>query len=270
MALTSAHAPGLWSSSREPNNEPTGGGKVGQATVAPIPPSRQKTIEKTCQACGGSFLVSPKKANQKTCSRVCGSALYFGRDGGQLVDVKCAVCEGLFRKSIFAKKKYCSRDCSSIARRIRTSSSQRFRDSKKRTCVVCGTEFLPSNLWRTREQRTCGKRCSYIAQTVLAGETVSNKNGYVRVKQEDGSWRHLHILVAERSIGRRLSQNEVVHHRDGDKENNSPDNLEVMTRREHAIVHQIAERIGLSVVAQKAGLPFIQGNWIHPVEGCEV
>ena len=40
--------------------------------------------------------------------------------------------------------------------------------------------------------------------------------------------RHEHRVVAEEMLGRPLAPGEVVHHRDGDKLNNSPENLEVL------------------------------------------
>lgn len=42
-----------------------------------------------------------------------------------------------------------------------------------------------------------------------------------------------HRLVAERMLGRRLLPGEVVHHRDGDKTNNAPENLEVLPSNGH-------------------------------------
>lgn len=49
-----------------------------------------------------------------------------------------------------------------------------------------------------------------------------------------------HILIAEEKIGRYLKKGEVVHHIDGDKTNNSPDNLLVCTRAEHVQIHMRA------------------------------
>lgn len=47
---------------------------------------------------------------------------------------------------------------------------------------------------------------------------------------------HRHIM--EELLGRKLGPNEIVHHKDGNKLNNDPSNLEVMSRSEHARLHQ--------------------------------
>lgn len=44
-------------------------------------------------------------------------------------------------------------------------------------------------------------------------------------------------LVAEAVLGRRLKKWELVHHVDGDRTNNRLENLAVLTRREHMLVH---------------------------------
>lgn len=49
--------------------------------------------------------------------------------------------------------------------------------------------------------------------------------------------RHEHRVVAEQMLGRPLKQNEIVHHIDGNKHNNDPSNLQVMTQAEHVREH---------------------------------
>lgn len=55
----------------------------------------------------------------------------------------------------------------------------------------------------------------------------ATKNGYVLE----------HRIVMENHLGRLLNTNEVVHHIDGNKKNNSIDNLQLFTREAHAKLH---------------------------------
>ena len=58
-----------------------------------------------------------------------------------------------------------------------------------------------------------------------------------------------HRVLAEQVIGRALSPDEVVHHRDGDATNNDPGNLEVMSRSAHCGLHNhLRAKSGLSIV----------------------
>lgn len=47
-----------------------------------------------------------------------------------------------------------------------------------------------------------------------------------------------HRAVMESILGRELSSNEIVHHKDRNKLNNDPSNLEVVTRSEHIQIHR--------------------------------
>ena len=55
-----------------------------------------------------------------------------------------------------------------------------------------------------------------------------NKDGVVLLE---------HRAIMEELLGRPLRSNEVVHHIDGDKHNNEPSNLMVVSREEHARIH---------------------------------
>ena len=46
-----------------------------------------------------------------------------------------------------------------------------------------------------------------------------------------------HDIVMEASIGRFLNASEVVHHLNGKKDDNRPDNLAIETRSQHAVIH---------------------------------
>lgn len=49
--------------------------------------------------------------------------------------------------------------------------------------------------------------------------------------------RHEHRVIMEEYLGRELSPEEVVHHIDGNKQNNDISNLKLMTRSEHIREH---------------------------------
>jgi hypothetical protein len=71
-------------------------------------------------------------------------------------------------------------------------------------------------------------------------------NGYVKVRvgaahhlADSSGYAYEHRLVAEEKICRRLLKGEIVHHVDGDKTNNAPENLEVEAGvAEHFVHHR--------------------------------
>jgi hypothetical protein len=67
------------------------------------------------------------------------------------------------------------------------------------------------------------------------GATYIDLQGYVmvKVKTEGRMYRQEHIVVMEREIGRSLAAGEVVHHIDGNRQNNEPLNLFLCRDRSH-------------------------------------
>lgn len=51
-----------------------------------------------------------------------------------------------------------------------------------------------------------------------------------------------HRVVMENFLGRLLTEDEIVHHKDENKKNNSIENLEVMDKREHNRLHSTTGR----------------------------
>lgn len=87
-------------------------------------------------------------------------------------------------------------------------------------------------------------------QLYIPDHHLSNKNGYV----------YEHRLVAEEIIGRQLNINEIVHHRDGNKQNNSPSNLEVMSASEHTrLGHNILKKFS----GVKTSIDGIEDEWLN-------
>lgn len=80
------------------------------------------------------------------------------------------------------------------------------------------------------------------------GNKYIDKRGYVVVTTGRNTRQYEHILVAERAIGRQLKslgrgnpKSEVVHHINGDKSDNRPQNLLVCTHEYHTALHHRLE-----------------------------
>jgi hypothetical protein len=92
---------------------------------------------------------------------------------------------------------------------------------------------------RTRDQT--GSR-----NPMWKGGRVLASNGYVLLRVGTGhpladvrGYAYEHRVVAEAMLGRPLMENEIPHHRDGNRTNNSPENLEVVSGiAEHSVRHR--------------------------------
>jgi HNH endonuclease len=191
------------------------------AARGPRPNRRRRSIApRDCQ-CGQSFV--PSQPRIKFCSREC-----VRRFGGTLWDRVCPHCDDQFTTRS-AIQTYCSVRC---ARNRRASL-------RVRPCQRCGTEFRGLDSRR----RFCGKECAYASARERRGERainwrggriVSRSYGYVWRRAEGhprtkAKWPYVleHILVMEETLGRYLMPFERVHHRNGVRHDNRPENLEL-------------------------------------------
>ena len=85
---------------------------------------------------------------------------------------------------------------------------------------------------RTPEQKATLSRALSVAwQTTRSrlpiGSTTKNRSGYIteKVVAGKGPWALQHVLVMERVIGRRIRKGEEVHHINGQRDDNRPENL---------------------------------------------
>lgn len=104
--------------------------------------------------------------------------------------------------------------------------------------------------WQLRrgkgEGQFCSRDCKFKGSTALgrprSPEPIRHSQGYLlewapdHPRQSRGRVLQ-HILVAERMIGRPLKDGEQVHHINGQRDDNRPENLEVLPYNEHQKRH---------------------------------
>ena len=110
-----------------------------------------------------------------------------------------------------------------------------------KTCEHCGVEFGP----RKREgrmlferRRFCSKRCTGLALNERKSSDEF-KARYRQIHAPDGRRMLEHRWVMEQMIGRPLRRDEQVHHRNHDRLDNRPENLELVSSREHGERHTV-------------------------------
>ncbi len=217
--------------------------------------------EADCQECGAHFIArrkTPKLGFPVNCSRSCANK----ENGRQRRDTswvreqeqQCVVCGKAFlakrRKSTDAFRSICSLECHA-----------KLRESKlKRQCRHCGGIF-----WQQRSVVKRGKNGGcFCSQECYHAFTPQNGSGLVSGRKMDKGYVLLyapdhpatkrkyvyeHRLVMEKLLGRYLMPHENVHHIDGDRANNAPENLELWVspqpsgQRAHQLYKQDVERL---------------------------
>lgn len=145
--------------------------------------------------------------------------------------------------------------------------------AKGKTCTIagCGSpvrckdlcELHYGHLKAQRRMKPCGCGCGELTahtykhghHTRLFSSEEQTRRGRMNTgdKQRDppgATWyrkmrgRHEHRVVAEQMTGRELTSAEIVHHKNHDRRDNRPENLEVMSRAEHINEHREDLNVG--------------------------
>jgi hypothetical protein len=121
----------------------------------------------------------------------------------------------------------------------------KIRDRKEaRACAVAKGKKIGNfkkGQKRTEEQKEKMSLAAYAKYDKIGrrGYFV-NKHGYHQITTIENRCRHVHTVVVEKEICRKLKVGEVVHHIDGDKSNNDISNLKLMSNSDHAKLHSLA------------------------------
>lgn len=143
-------------------------------------------------------------------------------------------------------------------------------DCLYQNCASCSSRFRTTT--QQRRNPKWGKFCSMKCATRFEKSMRFKKNGYWCIKAEDHpkvyerGYYYEHIIVLEKKIGRYLKNKECVHHIDGNKLDNDPDNLELHTRSSHGNYHwphvSVSKDVGVDYSSH------VQVNRIQTYSGC--
>ena len=111
----------------------------------------------------------------------------------------------------------------------------------------CSIECRRSGAYLMSENITDNDRKRRSKQITKVNNTINNQPDKIEKRRNslmknNGGYRkyygtHEHRYIMEKHLGRQLTPHEVVHHIDGNKQNNNISNLKLMSRSEHIREH---------------------------------
>ena len=110
-------------------------------------------------------------------------------------------------------------------------------------CLFCDKELIQR---KDRVVKYCSHKCYGLHQR----SSFIIKKGYKRILLKDHprtdakGYVREHILIMEKKLGRFIERTEVVHHIDGNKLNNHPNNLELIeSQSKHMKLHRNSKKL---------------------------
>lgn len=192
-------------------------------------------------------------AKRKFCSQECVGASRKGKRKKEWIKMACRHCGETFEVTPAwvrdGRRQYCSKTCHGKA----TLAGQRLgkkhsEETRQKLSKANKGKLKKQNSPRWREGRYFDK-AGYVhvmidtlpEQVQVVARQMKSKSGYYILE---------HRIVAAMKLGRPLTKQEIVHHKDGHKGNNAPANLFVVERGLHSLEHREMERRYLTALAR--------------------
>lgn len=224
---------------------------------------RVERVNVECASCGTMLERRKSEVDRAVTGRVFCDMTCRGRLGVKPrtgADQPCEQCGTPFYVQLSSPaRRFCSREC---------NAAWQARNQVTRQCDYCGDSYTlrPSQAHAYRKldrARFCTRRCMGLAAIKRPLDRMHNgkpamldDHGYVFVWEPDYSgltrkgWVAEHRLVAEQMIGRPLTSDDEVHHINRLRDDNRPENLEVLDGLTHSIISRGQRQSDIDLLAE--------------------
>lgn len=209
-------------------------------------------LSKPCLHCGEPIKGMPSQlAKRKFCSRKCagavGAAAARGKRKIEWVKITCKQCGEDFEVTPAwarnGRRKFCSKECHTKGNYRPSRTGERHSEESRKKMADANTgKFLREN----SSQWKGGRYYSSTGYVYVMVDTLDPKKQMLARDMLIGRRNQRYILEhrvnAAAKLGRTITHSEVVHHLNGVKDDNRPENLTVQSRKGHSQAHRETER----------------------------
>lgn len=197
--------------------------------------------QRPCAVCGRPILRYVTEENHDQpwyCSRAHSTEVLNAKPRqGKGDTILCATCGDPFYrmpKEVEEGRRYCGKVCADAGRHVETVQKH---------CAYCGREMVlrPSeayHIYCSLEHWQLGRIARPTGEMHNGKPVRIMPDGYVKVWEPEHprankGWIPEHIYIMERHLGRPITRDEEVDHKNGLRADNRVSNLQVMTKAEH-------------------------------------